>query len=120
MNKLGILLVDHGSKLDAANTMLIGIAEALQVKTPEAIVLGAHMELAAPDIQLGFQQLQAAGATSIRVIPFMLSPGRHSTKDIPALALSASQLCDNIPFSVATHMGEHPLIVDVLLQQTLL
>jgi sirohydrochlorin ferrochelatase len=120
MKKLGILLVDHGSKLDLANQMLNGVVDRLQNKLPNAIVAGSHMELASPDILSGFQTLISQGATSIRVIPFMLSPGRHSTQDIPDLAHRASLHCDNIPFSVSTHMGDNPLIVDVLMQQSLL
>ncbi|MDA1354121.1 MAG: hypothetical protein O3A01_06635 [bacterium] len=116
MSKRGILIVDHGSRLQAANEMIFDVAAKLQVRLPEAVVRGVHMELAEPSIMSGFSELISEGVTDIKVIPFMLSPGRHSTRDIPQLAAEAAAAHQNIPYSVAAHIGQHELITDVLMQ----
>ena len=60
------------------------------------------MELAETYILDGFKSCVEQGATYITVIPFMLSPGRHSTQDIPNLCQEASIECNNIPHCVTT------------------
>ena len=49
------------------------------------IVRFAHMELAEPSIDQGFADCVEAGADEVIAFPYMLSPGRHSTRDIPRM-----------------------------------
>ncbi len=48
------------------------------------------MELAEPSIGTAFEACVAAGATTIVVAPYLLWPGNHWERDIPALATEAS------------------------------
>src|SRR6478735_34194 len=86
-----VLLIDHGSRRDAANEMMDCMANLVQAMAgPDVVVRFAHMELAEPSISAGVQSCVEAGATELIVFPYMLSPGRHSTGDIPRMVAEAA------------------------------
>src|SRR5437763_13050680 len=88
----GILIVDHGSQRAEANDMLRCMSNLLQTMAgPDVVVRYAHMELADPDVARGFTDCVEAGATDVTIFPYMLSPGRHSTKDIPRMVAQAAK-----------------------------
>ena len=59
----------------------------------------------------------AAGAEDITVIPYMLSPGRHATQDIPRLVAEAVQKHSGVAFRVAEPLGLHPGLAEVVLER---
>jgi sirohydrochlorin ferrochelatase len=75
------------------------------------------MELAEPDIATGFSGCVEAGATDITVFPYMLSPGRHSTTDIPNLVGKAAQKFPQVTFSVTPAFGLHEKLAEVVLER---
>ena len=76
-----ILLIDHGSRRDAANEMMNCMANLVQAMAgPDVVVRYAHMELCEPSIARGVQHCVEAGATELIVFPYMLSPGKHSAR----------------------------------------
>jgi len=119
MTKQAVLIVDHGSRKQAANDMIFDVVDACQKRLPDHIVKGAHMELADPDINAGFKACVDAGASYITVVPFMLSPGRHSTEDIPRLCKDASEQNQSISYCVTTHFGQHDLVAEIIAQKTI-
>ena len=102
-----LLIVDHGSRIDAANDLLIDLIEALRIKKPELIIEMAHMELAEPSIEQGFQACVDLGATHVIVHPYMLAPGRHATQDIPRLASDAAKQHPHVTHMVTAPLGLH-------------
>src|SRR6266566_2931403 len=97
----GILIVDHGSVMSEANDMLRSVAELIQrMAGSDVVVRYAHMDLANPDIAAGFSSCVDAGATEVTVFPYMLSPGRHSTTDIPRLVADAASAFPHVSFRV--------------------
>ena len=52
LDQLGIVIVDHGSRRDESNQYVKQIAQMFRQQTDFKIVEAAHMELAAPDIDL--------------------------------------------------------------------
>src|SRR5262245_13006811 len=85
-HRTGIILVDHGSRREESNRMLEEAAEAFWRRFRWKIVEPAHMELAEPSIGAAFARCVEQGATLVVVFPYLLSPGRHWTEDIPRLA----------------------------------
>ena len=86
-----ILLIDHGSVRDEANHMLVCMANLLQHMVGDDVLVNfAHMELAEPTIAQGFAACVRDGATDIVAFPYMLSPGKHSTRDIPRMVAEAA------------------------------
>jgi sirohydrochlorin ferrochelatase len=114
----GILIVDHGSVRAEANDMLICMSNLLQTMAgPEVVVRYAHMDLAEPDIRRGFTDCVEAGATDITVFPYMLSPGRHSTADIPRMVAAAASAFSRVTFSVTPAFGVHEKLAELILDR---
>jgi sirohydrochlorin ferrochelatase len=115
--KIGLLLVDHGSRYQEANDMLIEVAEMVKRLGAVDCVYYAHMELAEPTIQQGFAACVREGATAVVVHPYFLSPGRHSTSDIPRMVAEAAKAFPGIEFCVTEPLGVHPKIGEVVLER---
>src|SRR3954451_18993547 len=103
-----ILLIDHGSRRDAANEMMDCMANLVQAMAgPDVVVRFAHMELAEPSISAGVRGRVDAGATELIVFPYMLSPGRHSTGDIPRMVVEAAAAHPELSVRVTSAFGVH-------------
>jgi hypothetical protein len=66
--KIGILLIDHGSKRESSNMHLESLARAYERSSrcpPHYIVRAAHMEIASPSIEDGLRGLIAEGACKL-------------------------------------------------------
>jgi sirohydrochlorin ferrochelatase len=114
----GILIVDHGSRLSDANDMLREMADLIQsMAGSDVVVRYAHMELAEPDIPQGFAECVRAGATDVTVFPYMLSPGRHSTSDIPRMVAEAARAFPGVSFYVTPAFGLHEKLAQVVLER---
>lgn len=112
---IGLLLVDHGSRRDAANATLAEMAGRLRAQRPGLLVVHAHMELADPDVATGFAALVAAGASDIRVVPYFLAPGRHASEDIPALVAAAAAAHPQVTWRIGECLGPHDLLATLAL-----
>jgi sirohydrochlorin ferrochelatase len=117
MKAKAILLVDHGSRLDEANQILVAVAGLVAREDPRYHVEAAHMELAGPTIAQGFAACVAAGASDITVHPYMLGPGRHATRDIPRLVAEAAAAHPGIAYRVTEPLGLDPLLARVVLDR---
>jgi sirohydrochlorin cobaltochelatase len=114
----GILIVDHGSQKREANDMLRSMADLIQTMAgPDVVVRYAHMELADPDIATGFSSCVQGGATDVTVFPYMLSPGRHSTADIPRIVANVARTFPHVNFSVTPAFGLHEKLAEVVLER---
>jgi len=114
----GILIVDHGSVRDEANDMMRCMANLLQAMTgPGVVVSFAHMDLAEPDIAAGFADCVQRGGTDVIVFPYMLSPGRHSTTDIPRMVAAAARPFPHVTFSVTPAFGVHEKLAELILER---
>ena len=114
----GILIVDHGSVRAEANDMLRCMSNLIQTMAgPEVIVRYAHMELAEPDIASRFAECVEAGATDVTVFPYMLSPGKHSTRDIPRMVAESAKSFGHVTFSVTPAFGVHEKLAELVLDR---
>jgi sirohydrochlorin cobaltochelatase len=65
---------------------LLALADALRTKLDGSPLLVAYNEFCAPSIEAAIAEAIASGATTITVIPSMLTPGGvHSEVEIPAI-----------------------------------
>src|SRR6476469_2318874 len=103
-----ILLIDHGSRRSEANEMMDCMANLVQaVAGPDVVVRYAHMELCEPSIAPGVRNCIEAGATELIVFPYMLSPGKHSTGDIPRMVGEVTQSFPELAVRVTSAFGVH-------------
>jgi sirohydrochlorin ferrochelatase len=113
-----LLLIDHGSRRAEANEMLQCMAALVQrMAGPSVIVRHAHMELSDPTIETGVESCIAAGATEIVAFPYMLSPGRHSTSDIPGMVAAAAKAHPSVRVSVTPAFGIESELAEVILRR---
>jgi sirohydrochlorin ferrochelatase len=110
-----ILLVDHGSVKAEANELLEEIVRLVERIAPDYHVEAAHMELAPPDIADAVATCVKAGSTDITVMPYMLAPGRHSTDDIPRMALEAAERHEGVRVRVSEPLGADSRLAEVIL-----
>jgi sirohydrochlorin ferrochelatase len=112
-----IIVVDHGSRREAANRMLDEVAALVQLRT-SARVYPAHMELAEPTIRQAFDAAVADGAEEIVVFPYFLSPGRHSREDIPRMCAEAAVAHPGVRWHCTGPVGLDPMMADLIVQRT--
>ena len=117
IEKIGIILVDHGSRREESNQLLLKVVKAYQDHSDWQIVEPAHMELAEPSIAAAFQQCVGRGAELVIIFPYFLSPGRHWHSDIPALAAEASRTSGGVRYLVTAPLGLHELMLQVIDQR---
>lgn len=114
-----ILLIDHGSVRAEANHMLVCVANLLQhMVGPEVLVRYAHMELAEPSIADGFAACVRDGATEVVAFPYMLSPGKHSTRDIPRMVREAAAPFPQVTFHVTEAFGVSAQLAEVIARRS--
>ena len=114
---IGIVLVDHGSTRAAANDMLNDVAALFRRIAERRIVEPAHMELAEPTIAQAFDACVAQGARTVVVHPYFLSPGRHSTTDIPRMVAAAASRHPHVAYHVTPPLGLDDKIAQVIAQR---
>lgn len=117
--KIGILLIDHGSKREESNLHLEKVALAYQKEnTNNFIVKVAHMEIAKPSIQDGIQMLLDLNVEKVICHPYFLSPGKHAIKDVPFLLSEAKKNVINtmdVPIVSTDPLGLHiDLMINVI------
>jgi sirohydrochlorin ferrochelatase len=112
-----IVLIDHGSRLPEANAVVEQVAALLRASLPDAAVEVAHLELAAPDLAEAVARCVERGAREVVVQPFFLAPGRHSARDIPALAAAAAGRHPGVSIRVREPLGAHPALVEAVLDR---
>lgn len=116
-HQLGVILVDHGSRREESNILLLEVVRSFAEASGLAIVEPAHMELAEPSIATAFSRCVERGAKTVVVFPYFLLPGRHWHDDIPRLSAEAARSHPGIKFLVTAPFGLHPLMSDVISQR---
>jgi len=111
-----IIIVDHGSRRDAANQMLDEVAALVQERTSDR-VYAAHMELAEPSIAQAFDRAVAEGARFVFVFPYFLSPGRHSREDIPRLCTEAAGRHPGVDWHCSAPIGLDRIMADLIVHR---
>lgn len=109
-----VVLVAHGSRAEAANDAHRAMSE--RVATAGGVpVVPAFLELAEPSIGEGIDRAVELGATTVRVIPYFLYPGRHVRDDIPRIVAEAAERHGAAAtIELAAHVGDDPRMVQLL------
>lgn len=114
---VGVIIVDHGSRVDTANQMLIDlVARYKKANTRVRIVEAAHMEMCEPSIKTAFARCVEQGATEVICHPYFLSRGRHVLQDIPSLMAEAADehKANGVKYTITEPLGLHSAILDII------
>lgn len=115
--RLGLLLIGHGSRRSEANAMLAAVADAVRQRLDWHAVEAAYLELARPTIAEGFKVLVREGCTTIVVHPYFLYPGNHTFADIPKELQRLGAAHPDIRCSITEPLNFDPRIVDVVIDR---
>lgn len=111
-----IIIIDHGSRREAANRMLEDVAAQLRTMTVDR-VYPAHMELAEPTLAQAFDAAVADGAEDVFVFPYFLSPGRHSREDIPRMCAEAAAGHPGVQWHCSGPIGLDRMMAELVLRR---
>ena len=104
----GVILLAHGSRDPEWSRPFERIAAQLSKKF---LVRVAYLELMRPSLDEAVASLSAAGARSIRVVPLLLSQGRHVKEDLPRLVAGASAAHPGVKLRVEKPIGENSAVI---------
>ncbi|QQR89978.1 MAG: sirohydrochlorin cobaltochelatase [Myxococcales bacterium] len=111
----GVILIDHGSRRVEANAMLEQVAALMRKNVDdEVFVTHAHMELAEPDLKQAVELCLKEGIDRLIVHPYMLSPGKHASRDIPEMVEAIARNHPSIRFRVTEALGLHQGLIDAV------
>ena len=115
--KRALLLIDHGSRREEANAVLVQVAEVIRHQSEFPIVHYAHLEIAEPTIAQGFDACVADGAQEVIVHPYFLAPGAHYSEDIPRLVAEAAAKHPGVRWTITEPLGLHHKLCEVVLER---
>lgn len=81
--KLGILIVGHGSRLPYNKEVVLKIADIIAKKHPEKVINVGFVEHCGPSIKEAAEAFSGTGVTKIAAVPVFIASGVHITEDIP-------------------------------------
>lgn len=116
-DRLGLVIVDHGSRRAESNELLLEVAAMFRRATGLQNIEPAHMELAPPSIADAFDALVERGVRLVVVVPYFLAPGRHWREDIPRLAAEAAARRPGVRHMVTAPLGLHEALAAVMTQR---
>lgn len=114
LHRVGIIVVDHGSRRSESNEMLLEVVKMFERLSVYRIVEPAHMELAEPSIATAFDRCVRRGATLVVCHPYFLLPGKHWNKDIPNLTAAAAAKHPGVQWLVTAPLGLHELMARIM------
>lgn len=102
-NKIGVLLVGHGSRLPYGKDVVSQIANIYKTNEDYHVEVG-FMNMSKPSIPEAIKKLADDGVEKIVVTPVFLAHGVHTTQDIPRILGLKNNGHDNDGHS---HEGHH-------------
>ncbi|WP_445671492.1 sirohydrochlorin chelatase [Paenibacillus sp. FSL R7-0302] len=112
-----VLLVGHGSRVQAGNEELLEFTRLLAARKPELKVETCFIELASPSIAGGIARCIEGGAAEIYVVPIILFAAGHSKLDIPLAIDEAKRRYPGVKFIYGRPLGVQDRAVDILLER---
>ena len=125
MEKIGILLVGLGSRLEYNKQLITVTAEMMHDKRPDTIIRSCFLEYSNPNVTAGLDLMKNEDIDILLVVPLFLAKGIHIMRDIPRLlglengAKVGSIVLVNgktIPFAYADPIGIDVLLADLMLK----
>lgn len=106
-----IVLVGHGTRSEAGLVEMSALARAVGAARPGVSVALGYLELSDPPATQVLDEVLAAGARDVVVVPLMLHAAGHSKSDVPAVVLEARQRYPGAHLTYGRPLGaDHALL----------
>ncbi len=112
-----LLGVAHGSKDPASQEVVEALLARAAALRPGLRTAAAYVDNASPSIRAALDDLVAAGATDVVVLPLLLTPASHSKTDIAASVQAGRLAHPGVRLRYGRPLGPHPALVEVLAQR---
>ncbi len=102
-----LVIVAHGSRVEASNDEVRLLTERLRplVNHQYEALTCAFLELAPPSIPEALDHAIAAGATTVTVLPYFLSIGRHVAIDVPEIVSQKQKEYPQVSLVLKPYLG---------------
>lgn len=112
-----LILVAHGSHRSASNREVEQLGDALRAQSGGrfARVSVAFLEFATPSIAEAIEEVVAAGAREVTLLPYFLTAGNHVVRDVPAALEAGRRRHPNVAFRLTAYAGSAKQIPALLL-----
>ena len=111
MSDPALFLIGHGSRRDSGVAQFHAFADAVASARPGTPCGRGLIEHAAPDLESGFDNLVALGATSVVAVPLVLLGAGHMKDDGPDALELARLRHPGVEFAYGRDLGIHPLVL---------
>lgn len=112
-----VLLIAHGSRRPAANHDAVLLAQKIADRGNYEIVEVAYLELAEPGIPTGGARCVERGAQRVQLMPYFLSAGVHVATDLQEHLAGLQAAFPAVTFELCEPLGQHPLLIDIVLDR---
>lgn len=111
-----IVLFGHGSRDPLWRLPMETVAARLRAMNSGAPVRCAYLELDQPDLPSAAEELIAAGARHVTVVPMFLGTGRHAREDLPVLVRALEAAHPEVAFVLQKPVGEDGRVLELIAQ----
>lgn len=116
-DKIGIIILGHGSKLHKANGLISKVARIIKKEIAGNIVEPSYLQFHQPNLSESIKKVVEKGCKKIIIVPFFLFSGNHVKRDIPQAIKKEMDRYPDCTFVFTESMGEDGRIVDIVLQK---
>ena len=111
-----LLLVAHGSRLQASNEEVKSMTKALTQRLHHrfSFISCAFLELAKPSIPEGIEACADYGASKTLILPYFLSSGAHVARDIPAIVEEKRKQHPQMRIELGDYCGRSKKMIELL------
>ena len=115
-NKIGIIVLAHGSRLDDANQGVLRLVEALQRSkgSSELSISAAFMQFGTPSLEEVVHNVVENGCKEILIAPLFLTSGAHITEDIPEMISKMREMYLDVQLKQCSPLGCDEKLIPIL------
>lgn len=108
-SKQGLIVVAHGSKLEASNDEIRLMAATLKaLDTNNTWITEAFLECGHPTIPRTLMDASLKGINTLKILPYFITAGVHVKRDITAIVVQAQQEYPEMTIELLPHLGSLP------------
>ncbi len=111
-----VVLLAHGSRDGQWRQPIEAVQARLQAMQPGITVRCAYLELCPPTLEDAVQELAAARATHMAVVPLFLGAGRHVREDLPKMVQALALAFPALHITLAKPVGEDERMIGIMAQ----
>ncbi|HEV3136874.1 MAG TPA: CbiX/SirB N-terminal domain-containing protein [Pirellulales bacterium] len=113
----GLIIICHGSPLDAANEGFVALVGRIAAKLGVGNVLPAFFALLRPNIPDQIADLASRGVTRILLMPYFLFQGKHVNIDIPAILAECHEWFPGVTLEMLPTLENDPAVEAVVVER---